>query len=204
MSDRLYFYPIWIRIWHWTNALCFLTLIVTGFSMQYSNPEAPLIPFAFGVKVHSYTGFVLTFSYFFFFFGNIFSRNGRFYKMYSKGMINSLIKQGMYYAFGIFKGEPHPYPLNKDRKFNPLQQFTYIFAMYIALPLMVISGLALYWPKIFNLLGIGSLILMDITHVIMGVILTVFMAIHLYICTLGHSPLSNFKSMFNGWHEVHE
>ena len=110
----------------------------------------------------------------------------------------------MYYAFGIFKGEPHPYPLNKDRKFNPLQQFTYIFAMYIALPLMVISGLALYWPKIFNLLGIGSLILMDITHVIMGVILTVFMAIHLYICTLGHSPLSNFKSMFNGWHEVHE
>lgn len=204
MSERIYFYPYWIRIWHLINALCFIVLILTGFSMQYSNPESPLIPFSLAVNMHNYTGFVLIFNYFFYFFGNLFSQNRKYYKMYSKGMITNLIKQGKYYAIGIFKGEPHPFPLNKDRKFNPLQQFTYIFAMYIAVPLMIITGLALYWPKIFNLLGLGSLIIMDVIHVIAGVFLTIFMAIHIYICTLGHSPLSNFKSMVTGWHEVHE
>jgi thiosulfate reductase cytochrome b subunit len=204
MSEKIYFYPIWIRIWHLINALSFLMLIITGFSMQYSNPESPMIPFAYAVNIHNYTGFVLIFNYLWYFFGNILSKNGRYYKMYFKGMLTNLIKQGKYYAFGIFKGEPHPFPLNKDRKFNPLQQFTYIAAMYFAVPLMIVSGLALYWPKVFNLLGLGSLILMDVIHVIMGVFLTIFMAIHIYICTLGHSPLSNFKSMITGWHEVHE
>ena len=119
-------------------------------------------------------------------------------------MFSDLMKQGRYYAFGIFKGEPHPFPLNKDVKFNPLQKFAYIFAMYIAVPLMCVSGLALYYPKIFNLLGLGSLIMMDIIHVIMGVILTVFLFAHVYLCTMGHTPVSNFKSMITGWHEVHD
>lgn len=204
MSEKMYFYPVWVRIWHVLNALLFLVLIVSGFSMQYSNPESPFIRFALAVKIHNIAGFGLIFNYLWFFFGNLFSRNGRYYKMYSKNMFTNLVKQGKYYAFGIFKGEPHPFPLDKNNKFNPLQKFAYIFAMYIAVPLMCVSGLALFFPKVFNLLGLGSLILMDIVHVIMGIVLTVFMAVHLYICTMGHTPLSDFKSMITGWHEIHE
>ena len=33
MTGAHYLYPFWLRLWHWINALLFLTLIVTGLSM---------------------------------------------------------------------------------------------------------------------------------------------------------------------------
>ena len=51
MSERLYLYPIWIRLWHWTNAILCLVLIISGVSLQYSNPEYPIIRFDIAVTM---------------------------------------------------------------------------------------------------------------------------------------------------------
>lgn len=204
MAEKVYHYPVWLRLWHILNALMFLMLILSGLSMQYSTPDNPFIRFDIAVKIHDIGGITVTINYLFFLIANYASGNSRHYKIAPKGALGPIMKQARFYALGIFKGEHHPFPVNKERKFNPLQKTTYIFTMYFGMPLLVLSGLSLFFPAIFDLLGIGSLIVADVIHVLIGIILTMFMIVHIYFCTIGHTPTSNFKSMISGYHDVEE
>lgn len=202
MAERIYFYPVWIRIWHWINALMFLFLIGTGLSMQYSNPDYPLIRFDIAVFIHNIAGIVVTVCYFIFVLGNLFTSNGKFYMLKLDEIVDQLKKQVYYYTFGIFKHEPAPFPLSVNRKFNPLQKVSYLFAMYAFVPIMIISGFGLLFPGVIvsKVFGISGIHLTDLSHIISGFILSVFMIIHIYFCTIGTTAFSNFKSMFTGWH----
>jgi thiosulfate reductase cytochrome b subunit len=202
MAEKIYFYPVWIRLWHWVNALMFLFLIVTGLSMQYASPGYPLIRFDYAVSIHNIAGIIVTLGYFVFVLGNIFTANGKFYKVNLREIVGQLKKQFMYYTFGIFKHEQPPFPLSESRKFNPLQKVSYLFAMYAFVPIMIISGLGLLFPEIIisQVFGMSGIHLTDLIHIVSGFILSVFMVIHIYFCTIGKTPLSNFKSMFTGWH----
>jgi thiosulfate reductase cytochrome b subunit len=83
---------------------------------------------------------------------------------------------------------------------------TYVLAMYVALPLLIISGVGLLIPEITikNFLGVSGLILTDILHITMGFFLSVFMVIHIYTCTLGAKPTSLFWGMISGYHHSEE
>lgn len=205
MSERLYLYPKWLRIWHWTNALLFLVLIFSGLSLQYSSQSFQIIRFDIAVTIHNIAGIALTVSFLFFLITNAFSKNYRFYKVKRKGFLKRLIKQFRYYLFGVFKKESVPYPVSKKRKFNPLQKLSYIVVMYVFMPLVVITGMALMFPEtiIPNVFGFSGIHLTDLLHIIIGFTLSIFMIVHIYFCTFGKSPIGNFKSMFNGWHESH-
>ena len=50
--------------------------------------------------------------------------------------------------------------LTENRKFNPLQKVTYVLAMYVAVPLLIISGIGLLFPEITinGVLGVSGLI----------------------------------------------
>jgi thiosulfate reductase cytochrome b subunit len=200
----MYLYPIWIRIWHWLNALMFLILIFTGLSMQYTDKEhaAYMVGFAMAVKWHNFAALVLTANYIFFVAGNLITRNGRYYRVEKDTFWQDLIKQAKFYAFGMFRNEKHPFPVTEKRKFNPLQKITYVLAMYVAIPLLIISGIGLLFPEITikNFLGISGLILTDILHITMGFFLSIFMVIHIYTCTLGAKPTSLFWGMISGYH----
>ncbi|MHC1774873.1 MAG: cytochrome b/b6 domain-containing protein [Lentimicrobium sp.] len=204
-TNKLYLYPVWVRLWHVTNALMCLALILSGVSMQYSNPEYPLIRFDIAVSMHNISGIILSVMYVMFIIGNWSTSNGKHYKIRIRGLIDSLIKQARYYAFGIFKGETPPFPVSKEMKFNPLQKFTYALTMYIFVPLVFITGWALLFPGmiITNFLGFGGIQLTSLLHVTAGFLISLFLIIHIYFCTIGHSPLSNFKSMIDGYHEAH-
>jgi thiosulfate reductase cytochrome b subunit len=204
-TNKLYLYPVWVRLWHITNALMCLILILSGISMQYSNPEYPFIPFNYAVSMHNISGIILTIAYAMFIVGNWSTSNGKHYRIRIKGLIESLMKQARYYAFGIFKGESAPYPVSKEMKFNPLQKFTYGMTMYIFVPLVFITGWALLFPGmiITNFLGFGGIQLTSLLHVTAGFLISLFLIIHIYFCTIGHSPSSNFKSMIDGYHETH-
>jgi thiosulfate reductase cytochrome b subunit len=202
MADGIYFYPVWIRIWHWINALMFLCLIITGLSMQYSTPGYPIIRFDIAVSIHNIAGIVVTLAYFIFVIGNMVTSNGKFYKFKLSEIFEQLRKQFMYYTFGIFKHEQAPFPISENRKFNPLQKVSYVFAMYSFLPLLIITGLGLLFPEVIisKVFGISGIHLTDLIHIITGFVLSVFMIIHIYFCTIGKTASSNFKSMINGWH----
>ncbi|MFN8208230.1 MAG: cytochrome b/b6 domain-containing protein [Bacteroidales bacterium] len=205
-KERILFYPAWIRIWHIVNAVSCLFLIVTGLSMQYSNPTNPLIDFNTSVAMHNSAGIVLSVNYLIFLIGNWITPNGNHYKIQRKGFMNRLLNQFTYYSFSIFKGASAPYPINRERKFNPLQQFSYVFVMYIVLPLMFITGFALLFPGVVvnPFLGNNGLFVTDLLHVIAGFVVSLFLIIHVYFCTIGYTPLSHFKAMITGYHEVHE
>ncbi len=200
----MYLYPKWIRAWHLLNAAMFIILIITGISMQYTDKEnaAYIVGFEKAVKWHNFAAIVLILNYIFFVSGNILTHNGKYYRLGEKGFFSNLKKQMRYYSWGMFKGEKHPFPVTEERKFNPLQKFSYVLAMYVAFPLLIISGIGLLLPEITitTFLGISGLIYTDILHITMGFVLSIFMIIHIYTCTLGARPTSLFWGMISGYH----
>lgn len=203
---KIYLYPVWIRIWHVINALTFVLLILTGISLHFSGEGNAFIRFDLAVGMHNVAAIIITFNYGIFVIGNIVTKNGRFYRKWRKNLITNLWKQFVFYAVGIFKKEQHPFPITEKQKFNPLQKFAYVIAMYFGMPLLILSGIALMFPDFiaYNIFNISGLIFYDVLHIIVGYVLSLFLLIHLYTCTLGDKPGTLFKSMINGYHEEHE
>jgi thiosulfate reductase cytochrome b subunit len=200
----MYLYPKWIRIWHLINAAVFLILIVTGLSMQYTDKEnaSYVVGFAKAVRWHNFAAVILILNYIFFVTGNLLTNNGRYYRTGRKDFFSNLRKQFYFYSKGMFKGEKQPFPVTEERKFNPLQKLTYVLAMYVAMPLLILSGIGLLLPEITitTIFGISGLVLTDILHITMGFLLSIFMIIHVYTCTLGAKPTSLFRGIITGYH----
>lgn len=207
MSNKVYLYPVWIRLWHLLNAILIIILIATGLALHYSNPEVgrDFVSFSTAVKWHNVAAIILTANYLVFIIGNIITRNGRYYRQWRKNLVPNMIKQLRFYAFGIFRNEPHPFPVSEKQKFNPLQKFSYVIVMYFGVPLVIISGLGLMFPEIISqtIFKVSGIIFYASLHVIVGYIISIFLIIHIYTCTLGEKPNTLFKSMINGYHEEH-
>jgi thiosulfate reductase cytochrome b subunit len=143
-------------------------------------------------------------SYFLFFLGNLITTNGKYYLLKRKGSFKNLGKQGAYYAWGMFHGQKSPFPLSEKRKFNPLQKISYLLVMYFAVPVVIITGIALLLPEIIidQTWGLSGVFLTAILHSAMGFFISIFLIIHLYIASVGKSPVDNYKAIFNGWHHI--
>lgn len=208
MSHKLYLYPKWIRIWHVLNALLFIILIITGISMQYTDIQTSkfIMRFDRAVALHNFAAVVLTFNYIIYVIGNVLTHNRIHYKINWKTIWKELIIQTKYYAWGMFKGHKHPYPVTEESKFNPLQKIVYVFAMFVGMPVLIVSGIGLLFPEITvkAIFGVSGLILTDVLHITVGFFLSIFMIIHIYTCTLGSKPYTLFKSMITGYHESDE
>ncbi len=208
MSHKLYLYPKWIRVWHVLNALLFIILIVTGISMQYTDIQTSkfIMRFDRAVALHNFAAVVLTFNYIIYVIGNMLTHNRIHYKINWKTIWKELIIQTKYYAWGMFKGHKHPYPVTEESKFNPLQKIVYVLAMFVGMPVLIVSGIGLLFPEITikAIFGVSGLILTDVLHITIGFFLSIFMIIHIYTCTLGSKPYTLFKSMITGYHESDE
>jgi thiosulfate reductase cytochrome b subunit len=176
--------------------------------MQYAGKESLffLVNFASAVRWHNLAAILLTGSYIGFVAGNIITGNGKYYRLESNNMWKDLGKQLAYYTLGMFRGEKRPFPVTIERKFNPLQKVSYIIIMYLVLPLLIISGFGLLFPEttVNRVFGINGLILTDILHITMGFLVSVFLVIHIYTCTLGPRPTSLFRGIITGYHDSEE
>lgn len=208
MAKKLFLYPVWIRMWHIINAVLFLILIFTGIALQFAGKggDASIMRFDQAIAWHNTTAVILIGNYLIFLLGNMMGVNSKHYKIKRKGFIKDLIIQAKFYAFGMFKGEPHPFPVTEDSKFNPLQKLFYVLVMYLGMPLLILSGLGLLFPEllVMQVFGVSGLLIADILHISVGFFLSVFLAVHIYTCTLGDKPGTLFKSMINGYHEEHD
>ncbi len=203
MSGKVYLYPIWIRLWHWTNALLCLILIVSGISMHFATPDATRIRFDIAVSMHNISGVILSLSYIFFILGNLFTGNGLNYVIQFRGFRQRLWKQMYYYTIGFFKKEEAPFPIGSARKFNPLQQVTYAGLMYFLVPVIIVTGWALLFPEVIveEWLGINGFAATDFLHILGGFGVSIFLLIHLYFATMGKKPTDHYKAMVTGYHE---
>ena len=205
-TSKIYLYPVWIRVWHLINALMFLLLIFTGICLHFSSAENTMMSFNVAVGIHNVAAIIVSFNYGIFVIGNLVTKNGKFYRKWRKNLVVNLWTQFRFYAVGIFKKEKHPFPITEKQKFNPLQKFAYVIAMYFGMPLLILSGIALMFPEMiaYNVFNISGLLFYDVLHIVVGFVLSLFLVIHLYTCTLGDKPGTLFKSMINGYHEEHE
>jgi thiosulfate reductase cytochrome b subunit len=48
--------------------------------------------------------------------------------------------------------------------------------------------------------GVSGLLINDLIHIATGFMLSIFMVIHIYTCTLGSKPTTLFRSMVDGYH----
>src|SRR5690554_4455652 len=165
-SGKLYLYPLWLRIWHGINAICIILLILSGVSLHYAGRSFLLIDFQLAIGIHNISGLLLSMNYLLFLFGNMFTGNGRNYRIKVKGLMGMLQKQITYYVSGMFKGSEPPYPVTLKRKFNPLQKYAYIFTLYIVLPVLILSGFALLFPEIIieQIFKVSGIMLTAVIH----------------------------------------
>jgi len=205
-KKKLFLYPLWLRVWHHVNAVLMIVLIFTGLSMQYSNPNYPLIRFDYAVSYHNLAGVLLTISYFIFLFGVLFTAIGRYYTVPTEGFLTSFFLQLRYYLFGIFRGEKSPFKVTEKKKFNPIQLITYNVIMHAITPVTFITGWALIYPEtiVLDFFGYSGIMLTSLVHSIAGFFISIFLIIHLYVITIGPSPTANFKSILYGYHEEHD
>jgi len=117
----------------------------------------------------------------------------------------NFVKVARFYAYGIFKGEHHPYKKTYRRKHNPLQAVTYLLVKTVIFPAIWISGI----PYLLISFGIGgdflnSLGLANIAlvHTAAAIAITVFVIAHVYLLTTGHSFIDHVKPMVTGYDDV--
>lgn len=112
-NNKIYLYPLWLRIWHGINALGIILLIITGIRLQYSDLRLLSMDFGTAVQMHNISGVVVTLNYFVFIIGNLVTPNKKYYRIKPKGLVKRVRKQANYYLSGLFKGEEAPFPISE-------------------------------------------------------------------------------------------
>jgi len=203
MTERIYLLPLWIRLWHWSNAALIITLGVTGASLHFAGSDGPLVEFSLAIRIHNIAGIALVALYAFFVIANVLSGNWWQYVPKPPGILQRCWVQTRHYCWGIFKGEPEPFPVTKEVNFNALQALTYWAVMYLVLPLTILSGLVFMYPQLApdTLFGVDGLLPVALLHYLSAVIIILFAIAHIYLGTMGAKVSSLFKTMITGWHE---
>lgn len=205
MTTRIDLHPLAVRIWHWSNALCFIVLIVTGLQIRYQ--PAQFVTFKTAVEIHNTVAFALIASYLLWASWHLWTGKIALYvPKLSRQYVRSAIKQARYYGLGMMLGEKNPHHMTADNKFNPMQQVTYLGLMTALLPLQILSGVLLWDPDRFNsvIVALGGIKLIATVHMILSIFFVAFIIGHIYLATLGHTPLAHIKAMFTGYEELHD
>jgi thiosulfate reductase cytochrome b subunit len=203
MAHRVFILPLWIRLWHWTNATLILALTLSGLSLHYSTPMAAVLPFSLAREVHNVAGVTLCFAYGVFVIGNIVTGNWWQFVPNPHGYVRRCLIQWKFYLWDIFKGAPHPFPVTPEQNFNPLQQVFYWIVMYLVMPALLVTGLLFLYPEWApdHILGVDGLLPIAMAHYSIGFLIVCFMVMHVYLATTGKTVLSMVRMMISGWHE---
>ncbi len=195
-------FSIFERIWHWTQMVFIFILIFTGLVI---HGTLNWIDFGLAVTIHSTVAVALLVLWAFVTFWLFTSGELRhFVPAMTRQCGNTLLQVARYYAFGIFRGEHHPYQKTMLRKHNPLQGISYLLLKILIFPAIWISGVA-YLLLSIGLVDFSALIshqAIAIIHYIAAVVIIMFIIIHVYLLTTGHSFKEHLMPMINGRDKV--
>ena len=190
-------YKLFERIWHWSQAASIFILIFTGLAIHGVNG---LIDFGTAVSVHTAVALALLLLWVFAVFWLFTTGQWRHYIPTTK----NFLPVARFYAYGIFKGEHHPYHKTYLRKHNPLQAMTYLLVKIVIFPAIWISGIAYLLVSIGqgDFLGSIDMEYIALFHSIAAIAIIVFIIAHIYLLTTGHSFVEHVRPMITGNDEV--
>lgn len=207
MSEKkmIYLNPTPVRIWHWLNALGIVTLCLTGAQIRFPEYLNIFGSYRGAILLHNTAGLVVAISFsLWFFYYTLGSR--KITQLYVPGVEDlkrGVLRQAFFYFFLYFFGCPNPHHATPDNKFNPMQKSAYLAIMFVLVPLISLTGILLMnvSPLRELVLMVGGLKLLVGLHFILACSLCAFLFTHVYLTTLGHTPLAHTKSMWTGWEE---
>lgn len=183
------------RFWHWSQMALIFILVISGFGVHGVHN---LMPFSKMVDTHTFAALVLLVIWIFATFWLFTTGQWKHYLPTTKNMA----KVARYYAFGIFKGEDHPYHKTYLRKHNPLQAITYLLVKTVIFPAIWISGIA-YLLVSFGMAEFSvSTGFIAVVHTIAAIAIVIFVIAHVYLLTTGHSFVEHVKPMITGYDDV--
>lgn len=187
-------YPRFERFWHWSQAALIVLLFFTGTGLHGLHH---LFHFGVYVTVHTVAALALVVLWVFAIFWHLTTGSWRHYVPTSKG----LFQVARFYAFGIFKGEHHPYRKAFWRKHNPLQALSYLALKLLLFPLVWLTGIAYllynFWEHVPDA-GV-MLELVANLHLLAAYAIIAFVIVHVYLLTAGHSFVAHVKPMITGY-----
>jgi len=208
---KVFLHTLTIRIWHWINALIVIALMITGIQLRAPGIEgiarkmAVWIPeYSMAVLIHKYIGYAMALSFLFWLLYIIASGSFRTHYILRPADLPTLVKQALYYIFGVFQGSENPFTPTAEGKFNPLQKIAYGSVMLVITPLILVTGIL--FSDIFLFRGVidwlGGIRLLDALHVLASYLFLLNLIVHLYMCTMGHHIFDHVKAMILGFEEM--
>lgn len=215
MVKALYIYRPMNRLWHWTNALCILTLVATGFLIGRPLPSlegdtSSLYVMGWIRVVHFTAAWVLIVGFILRIYiaivGNRYAQELFLPAVWDREWWHGLITEAKWYMFLVRE------PL-KFAGHNPLAQILMFMFFVIGTFLMICSGLALYgeglgqgsWPNVMfgwviDLFGGNSLTVHNLHRIGMWSMIFIMLA-HVYTAVREDimSRQSMVSTMISGW-----
>ena len=199
---KILLHPLPLRIWHWIYTAVIILLILTGTQLRIPGIES-FPTYRSAVLVHKYAGFFMCASFVFWLVYSIV--NGSLRKYYSLRLMDlrGMIPQANFYLFGIFQRKENPFHASLDEKFNALQKIAYLSVMLVFSPIVIITGIffsdILFFRSAIN--ALGGIRILDAIHVMIAYVFVIYVIIHVYMSTMGDTPLSHVKAMLTGYEE---
>ena len=202
---KIYLQPTPVRIWHWLNALGIITLCVTAVQIRFPEHVHLFANYKAAILLHNVAGLVVTFSFTLWF---------TYYAFISRSMLKvylpskddlqvGLSRQAKFYLLTYFLGWKNPHHPTPENKFNPMQKSAYLAIMFVLVPLVSLTGLLLtnVGPMRELVLMVGGLKILIAIHFLLACTLCAFLFTHVYLATLGKTPMAYIKPMWTGWEE---
>lgn len=197
MTERVYIFKVFERLWHWSQAALIIFLLLSGFEIHgtYAN-----FGFERAVSYHTVAAWSLVGLWILAIFWHVTTGEWRHY-IPTTDRVRAIMR---YYSSGIFKHEPHPFKPSAHQKHNPLQRLTYLAILTLLSPLLWLSGWLYLFYADWADWGLGALQLewVATAHTIGAFLMLAFLISHLYLATTGHKITSQLKAMITGYEEV--
>ncbi|GEO87497.1 MULTISPECIES: cytochrome b/b6 domain-containing protein [Alphaproteobacteria] len=190
-------YPRFERFWHWTQVFLILVLMFTGAGLHGLHG---LMPFGGAVMLHTLAALALVILWIFAIFWHLTTGTWRHYMPTTQG----LLQVARFYAYGIFKGEHHPYRKAYWRKHNPMQALTYLALKLMLFPAIWLTGIAYLTYNLWELRPNAPFILEAVAnlHLLVAYLIAAFVIVHVYLLTVGGSFVKHVKPMVTGFDTV--
>ena len=194
---RVKIFSLFERVWHWSQMLLIIVLLITGFGLHGFHD---LFTFQQAVTLHTSAALTLLVLWAFGTFWLFTTRSWRHFIPTIQGMWGVF----RYYSFGIFRGERHPYRKAYWRKHNPLQALAYAMLKLVLFPAIWITGLIYLFYFAWRNIPHATEYLQSVAmiHVAAAFAILVFLFIHVYMLTTGHSFRDHVMPMVTGFDEV--
>ncbi len=191
-------YPLFERFWHWGQVALIMVLLFTGLGL---NGVHGLLPFGPAVMLHTVAALVLLglwiFATFWLF------TTGTWRQFIPK--IEGMIAVARFYAYGVFKGEEHPYEKIFWRKHNPLQAATYFGLKWFVFPAIWTTGIAYLtynlWAGSVEAPVTWITVIANL-HLLAAYVIAGFVIVHVYLLTVGHGFRSHVAPMITGYDTI--